>query len=146
MRRLVDTKTDVAIEALDAGPLSMRKKWSWQIFNKASGSSQRWMSFATVICDGAGSTTREWRYRWVTVNRYDPQLLEVRCRLAVQETKMQHTIAASVQLSERPTVRKLAMICSLVMSSEVKQKIVVLLDLSRAHPHCVITRKLFFSD
>ena len=79
----------------------------------------------------------------MTVDRGDPQRPEIRCRLEAQATKMQGTIAAGdigAVFSATPPLEMHAVVGNL----EVKQNFVFrLVDISRAHSHCVIARKVF---
>ena len=85
--------------------------------------------------------------RWVDTNRGDSEHPEVRSRLVVQETKGRTTIAPGdvVQtFAATPPLEALRAIASQAVDHYRSERHVLrFLDISRAHPHCEMTRVLY---
>eukprot|EP00971_Amphidinium_carterae_P349552 6491074-Amphidinium_carterae.1 len=83
---------------------------------------------------------------WVDVNKGDKSNPSVRCRLVVKETRHHSTISDPSQTwSATPPYEALRFMCSMTMSPLRGEEDFVLqfVDISRAHPHCVMKRDLW---
>jgi hypothetical protein len=85
--------------------------------------------------------------RWVDTDKGDEQRPDIRCRIVVQETRSQSTIAkddVGATFAATPPLECLRLVCSLVISTPAaKDHVIRFLDISRAHPHCKIRRLVF---
>ena len=87
--------------------------------------------------------------KWVDVNKGDRQRLEVRSRLTVAETKHRTTLteADNAQtFSATPPYEALRLLVPFVMSPrnhEVMSHVLMLIDITRAHPHCSMRRQVW---
>eukprot|EP00971_Amphidinium_carterae_P259324 5145561-Amphidinium_carterae.1 len=83
---------------------------------------------------------------WVFVNKGDSECPNVRCRLVVKETRWRSTITDPAQTwSATPPYEALKFLCSMCMSPQEGEEGYVLqfIDITRAHPHCVMKRDLW---
>eukprot|EP00971_Amphidinium_carterae_P351978 6492372-Amphidinium_carterae.1 len=83
---------------------------------------------------------------WVDVNKGDAASPAVRCRLVVKETKWRSTISDPSQTwSATPPYEALRFLASLCMSPGSGEHDFVLqfIDITRAHPHCLMRRDLW---
>eukprot|EP00971_Amphidinium_carterae_P332456 6466627-Amphidinium_carterae.2 len=83
---------------------------------------------------------------WVYVNKGDSVSPNVRCRLVVKETRWRSTISDPSQTwSATPPYESLRFLCSLCMTPMEGEEEYVLqfIDITRAHPHCVMKRDLW---
>ena len=86
---------------------------------------------------------------WVDVNKGDAVAPQVRCRWVVKETKWKTTMDVSnpaLTFSAAPPYEALRFICSMVMSPSCKEEygfVLLFIDITRAHPHAVMTRKVW---
>ena len=89
------------------------------------------------------------RTRWLDHNKGDSRQLDLRSRLVVQETKRVSSITAddiAGVFSATPPLEALRFLFSLAMSLQPLAGLIFVvrfLDVSRAHPHCVIHREVF---
>lgn len=86
--------------------------------------------------------------RWVTSSKGDARNIEIRARLVVQETKRLSSIAPCELLATfaaTPRLEALRLSFSLVMIQDLIDEedwVIVILDISRAHPHCKMSRRV----
>ena len=85
--------------------------------------------------------------RWIDQNKGDDARPDYRSRLVVQETRTSGTIAAgdiAATFAATPPLEALRLLASQVMTGDPGSEIVLrFLDISRAHPHCPIHRKVY---
>ena len=85
--------------------------------------------------------------RWIDQNKGDDARPDYRSRLVVQETRTSGTIAAgdiAATFAATPPLEALRLLVSQVMTGDPGSEIVLrFLDISRAHPHCPIHRKVY---
>ena len=85
--------------------------------------------------------------RWIDQNKGDDVRPDYRSRLVVQETRTSGTIAAgdiAATFAATPPLEALRLLVSQVMTGDPGSEIVLrFLDISRAHPHCPIHRKVY---
>ena len=89
--------------------------------------------------------------RFLDINKGDAEREELRSRLVVMETKKRSTIAPddiSATFSATPPFEGLRVIGSMVMSSPVEKHpeddtVMLVIDISRAHPHCGMKRTVY---
>ena len=85
--------------------------------------------------------------RWIDQNKGDDVRPDYRSRLVVQETRASGTIAAgdiAATFAATPPLEALRLLVSQVMTGDPGSEIVLrFLDISRAHPHCPIHRKVY---
>ena len=89
--------------------------------------------------------------RFLDINKGDEANPDIRSRLVLMETKRRSTIAAddvASTFSATPPFEGLRILCSWIMSEPVAVKpeedwVLVIVDISRAHPHVVITRVVY---
>ena len=86
---------------------------------------------------------------WVDVNKGDDAHPNVRCRLCVAETKGRTTLDLgdpTQTFSATPPYEALRCLVSMVMSPRTREEeshVLMFLDITRAHPHCDMKRKLW---
>ncbi|CAK0792782.1 unnamed protein product, partial [Prorocentrum cordatum] len=85
--------------------------------------------------------------RWVDIDEGDADRPGCRSRLVVQETKAQSTIAGGdigAVFAATPPLECFRLICSMAMSSDPSEgRVLRVLDISRARPHCEIKRTVY---
>eukprot|EP00971_Amphidinium_carterae_P251697 4996816-Amphidinium_carterae.1 len=85
---------------------------------------------------------------WVDVNKGDEQTWNVRSRLVVKETRHNSSLTSPSEIySSTPPYEALRFIISYAMTRRGDQKpwdrTVMFLDITRAHPHCKVSRELY---
>ncbi len=85
--------------------------------------------------------------RWTELNKGDAEHMLVRSRLVAQETKRRSTIDPSdtaAVFAASPPLEALRLLGSLAMSTDPRDEMVLrFLDISRAHPHCEMKRRMY---
>ena len=85
--------------------------------------------------------------RWTELNKGDDEHMEVRSRLVAQETKRQSTIEpgdTAAVFAAAPPLETLRFLGSMAMTADPNKKWVLrFLDVSRAHLHCKMRRRVF---
>eukprot|EP00971_Amphidinium_carterae_P101983 2018866-Amphidinium_carterae.2 len=86
---------------------------------------------------------------WVDVNKGDQQRPSVRARLVVKETKYNSDLTdPSATFACTPPYESLRLLVSLAMSpsnDKEKYRTLMFLDITRAHPHCAVSRDLYIA-
>ena len=83
---------------------------------------------------------------WVDINKGDDMRPNVRCRLCVQETKRRSPMDIVDTFSATPPYEALRLMVSMTMTPrniEEANHVLLFVDITRAHPHCLMTRKLW---
>ena len=87
---------------------------------------------------------------WVRINKGDDDNPSIRCRLVVQETARQTSLDLSdpaQTFSATPPYEALRFLCSCHMTpkkpSDIEERVIAFIDVSRAHPHAPITRDVW---
>eukprot|EP00959_Pyramimonas_sp_CCMP1952_P216753 4532901-Pyramimonas_sp.AAC.1 len=85
---------------------------------------------------------------WVDVNKGQPDAPQVRSRLVVKETRYHTNLDTSggSSFSQTPPYEALRMLCSCQMTPASQMQVdyvIIFIDITRAHPHCKMRRKVW---